>query len=138
MPNPRSDGKPRSAPVGRVKAARRASGSAQALALTRPAGVDNTSISRSPLTNMIVAEECAKRASRRTRARVDALILAPSSFETSPSAPLSSRQLPLRSFCEPLRSQWNLWLTFARDEGSGSATAFERGLAVPPAPRSVG
>ncbi len=47
----------RSAPVGRVKAASRESGSAQALALTRPAGADNTSISRSPLTNKTVAEE---------------------------------------------------------------------------------
>jgi len=79
MPNPRSDGKPRSAPVGRVKAARRASGSAQALALTRPAGVDNTSISRSPLTNMTVAEERAKRASRRTIVTLEES----SSFETA-------------------------------------------------------
>jgi hypothetical protein len=57
MPNLRSDGKPRSAPVGRVKAATRASGSAPALALTRPAGADHTSISRSPLTHKTVAEE---------------------------------------------------------------------------------
>ena len=57
MPNLRSDGKPRSAPVGRVKAATRASGSAPALALTRPAGADHTSISRSPLTYKTVAEE---------------------------------------------------------------------------------
>ena len=57
MPNLRSDGKPRSAPVGRVKAASRDSGSAQALALTRLTGVDHTSISRSPLTNKTVAEE---------------------------------------------------------------------------------
>jgi hypothetical protein len=57
MPNLRSDGKPRSAPVGRVKAASRESGSAQALALTRPAGADNNPISRSPLTHKTVAEE---------------------------------------------------------------------------------
>ena len=57
MPNLRSDGKPRSAPVGRVKAASRGSGSAPALALTRPAGADHTSISRSPLTHKTVAEE---------------------------------------------------------------------------------
>jgi hypothetical protein len=38
MPNLRSDGKPRSAPVGRVKAASRGSGSAQALVMTRPSG----------------------------------------------------------------------------------------------------
>jgi hypothetical protein len=77
MPNPRSDGKPRSAPVGRVKAASRASGSAQALALTRPASVDNNSISRSPLTHKTVAEEPTKWASRRVRRARGALI-----FET--------------------------------------------------------
>jgi hypothetical protein len=54
MPNPRSDGRPRSAPVGRVKTASR--GSAQALALKRPTGADNISISRSPLTDKTVAE----------------------------------------------------------------------------------
>ena len=42
----------------------------------------------------------------------------PSSFETAPSGPLSSRPLPLRSLCEPLRSQWNLGLPFAQDEGT--------------------
>ncbi len=57
MPNLRSDGKPRSAPVGRVKAASRKSGSAQALALTRLTGIVHTSISRSPLTDKTVAEE---------------------------------------------------------------------------------
>lgn len=64
MPNLRSDGKPRSAPVGRVKAATRASGSAPALALTRPAGADHTSISKSPLTHKTVAEEPLKAHSR--------------------------------------------------------------------------
>ena len=56
MPKLRSDGKPRSAPVGRVKAVSRASGSAKALAVTRPAGADNTFIKRSPLTDKTVAE----------------------------------------------------------------------------------
>jgi len=32
-------------------------------------------------------------------------------------APLSGRPLPVRSLREPLRSQWNLGLTPARDEG---------------------
>jgi hypothetical protein len=80
MPNPRSDGKPRSAPVGRVKAASRESGSAKALALTRPAGIDNTSISRSPLTDKTVAEEAPKAPSRRMRRAASE---APSPFATA-------------------------------------------------------
>ncbi len=58
MPERRSDGPPRSAPVGpvgRVKADSRDSGSAQALALTRPTGVDHTPIKRSRLTDNTVA-----------------------------------------------------------------------------------
>ena len=61
----RSDGCPRSASAGRVKAASRASGSAKALALTRPADADNNPIIRSTLTLKTVAEEPAKRASRK-------------------------------------------------------------------------
>ena len=41
----------------------------------------------------------------------------PACFETAPSAPLSSRPLPLRSLCEPLRSQRNLGLPSAQHEG---------------------
>jgi hypothetical protein len=47
----------------------------------RPAGADNTSISRSPLTSKTVAEEAAKRPSRRMRRA------APSRFETGPLNP---------------------------------------------------
>jgi hypothetical protein len=110
MPNLRTDGKQRSAPVGWVKTARRASGSAQALALTRPAGqttLPSAGISRSALTNMTVAEEAAKAASRRMR-RVTPE--APACFETAAAPPLSSRSLPLR----PLRSQWYHGLPSAR------------------------
>ncbi len=40
--------------------------------------------------------------------RPRALILSLSKDETAASPPLSSRPLPLRSLCEPLRSQRNL------------------------------
>jgi hypothetical protein len=46
MPNLRSDGRPRFAPVGWVKAASRASGSAEALAMTPRAGIDKDSINQ--------------------------------------------------------------------------------------------
>ena len=76
----RSDGKPQSGHDGRVKAASRASGSAEALALTRPARPDNNPIIRSPLILKTVAEEQAKPASRRM------LCAAPPPFETPPWA----------------------------------------------------
>ena len=55
MPDLRSNAKSTSAPDGRVKAVSRASGSALALASTRPAGADTLEIKRSPLTLITVA-----------------------------------------------------------------------------------
>jgi len=57
MPERRSDGQPKSWPAGRVKAESRASGSAKALALTRPEGKDIIKSKRSTLTPNTVAEE---------------------------------------------------------------------------------
>ena len=56
MPPRRSDGQPRSAPIGRVKASACALPLSRLAALTRPTGADHTSISRSPLTDKTVAE----------------------------------------------------------------------------------
>ncbi len=55
MPRRRSDGGSKSAGVGRVKAASRGSGSAYALALTRPEPADTLTPIRSPLTSKTVA-----------------------------------------------------------------------------------
>jgi len=63
----RSDGKPQSGHDGRVKAASRASGSAEALALTRPARPDNNPIIRSPLILKTVAEEARRAVSKGER-----------------------------------------------------------------------
>ena len=58
MPKHRSDGLQPSAGAGRVKAVSRASGSANALALTRPDPADTLMPTRSPLTNKTVAHPC--------------------------------------------------------------------------------
>ncbi len=55
MPRRRSDGHPRSAGDGRVKAVSRASGSAKALALTRAKPADTLKAIKSPLTRKTVA-----------------------------------------------------------------------------------
>ena len=56
---------------------------------------------------------------------------APASFETPTSWALCSRPLPLRSLREPLRSQWNLGLPSAQDEGFETLASQGRGRARP-------
>ena len=53
---------------------------------------------------------------RRTRLEARGRAARRASFETQASPALFSRPLPLRSLCEPLRSQWNFGLPSAQDE----------------------
>ena len=83
-----ADAKPRAAPGSRVKAVSRASGSANALALTRdPSTASVKKGAKKRSTSNTVAEQEPEAPCRRTHKRAAAARRASASFDTGPSGP---------------------------------------------------